>query len=132
MSRTVHHVPQRRWNRRELYAWARLERDEAGAGAEFWPRTHAVGHVLFDLRFPAGCRRVPQLLRHEVVGGGYLHGHGGNSAIQWGAREIEGGLRAAARAFAVEAVKAHRAGADLDELCEPEGRTRHGAIWDYL
>ena len=112
MSRTVHHVPQQHWNRRE--------------------RSFAVAHVLIDLRFAAGCRRVPQFLRHEVTGGGYLHGHGGSRAVGLIAREFEGAQRAESRMFATEAVKAHRAGADIDELCEPDGRTRHSAIWDSL
>lgn len=122
MARTVHHVPLRRWNRREFDVGPRTGLPEAFD----W----ATGHVLWDLRFFAGCRRVPQRLRHEVAGGGYIHGHGGTKAVQVRAREIEGGLRAGLRAFAAGAVKAHRAGADVGGLLEPEGRTRHEAVWD--
>lgn len=50
--------------------------------------------------------------------------------MQVRAREIEGGMRGARRSFAALAVKTHRAGADLEELAEPDGRTRHGALWD--
>jgi len=63
-------------------------------------------------------------------GGGCLHGHFGTDAAQWRAAEIEGGFRSGLRHFAREAVKAHRAGADLEALLEPEARTRHGALWD--
>ena len=85
---------------------------------------------MYDLRFFAGCRRVPQRLRHAVSGGGYVHGHGGTDAVGLKAREIECAIRTGWRAYAAEAVKAHRAGVDLVEMVEPDGRTRHEAIWD--
>lgn len=121
MSRTAHHTP--------FAHWRRQERDIFPDGVRYgypWP----VEHVVFDLRFYAGCRRVPAAVRARVEFGGYLHGHGGTDTVTVRAREIEGGLRDARRAFARTALKAHRAGGDLEGLLEPDGRTRHQALWD--
>lgn len=115
MSRTVHHVPCRHWNRR--------------APSSSLP----VAHVLVDLRFAVGCRRVPKLLRHEVPAHGFPYGHGGTHDVTTIAYEFERRARAEWRTFAVDAIKSHRAGADLldlFDLLEPDSRTRHGAIWD--
>lgn len=121
MSRTAHHVPLGRWNQLE-------HEDDPRPGREGYD--WAVGHVVYDLRFFAGCRRRPQKVTASVRGGGYIHGHGGTQVVQVRAREIEGGLRAGWRAFAATAVKTWRAGEDVGELLEPDGRTRHQAVWD--
>ena len=113
MSRTVHHIRQEFWNHRDH-------------------RSAPVAHVLFDLRFAAGCRRVPQRLRHEVTGGGYLHGHMDSADVGERAREFQSIMRAEMRVFSIDAIKFYRAGSDLEELREPNGRTRHSAIWDML
>lgn len=121
MSRTAHHVPLNRWNQLE-----HEDDPRPGRGGYDWP----VGHVVYDLRYFAGCRRRPQRVRASVRGGGYIHGHGGTQVVQVRGREIEGGLRAGWRAFAAEVVKARRGGFDIEQLVEPEARTRHQALWD--
>lgn len=126
MSRTVHHVPVAHWNQREQFTDHRTGLPYEG---DSWGSS-PVGNVLYDLRFHAGCRRVPQRLRHEVSGGGYIHGHGGTDAVGRHARETEAGLRNGWRAFAAESVKAYRAGVGFGGMVEPDGRTRHEAIWD--
>lgn len=123
MSRTAHHTPSAHWNQRAV---------EAEPDDRFEPFDRPLGHVVYDLRYFAGARRVPDLVRIRVRSGGLVYGHGGSSAVGDLARSQAGARRSVERAFAAEAVKAHRAGRDLDGLLEPEGRTRHGAIWDVL
>ncbi len=122
MSRTVHHVRHDHWN-------------VMGPVLHYWcgQDEHPVGNVIWDLRFPAGCRRVPVKLVHRTpcwAGWPYSWGHAGTSAIRQWANQIEGGLRAQARDYTREAVKVHRAGGELDELAQPDGRTRHSALWE--
>ncbi len=122
MSRTVHHVRYDHWNvkGRAWHYWR---------GEDEYP----VGNVIWDLRFYAGCKRVPARLRHATPcwdGWPYSWGHGGITAIREWANQIEGGLRAAARDYGRDAVKVHRAGGDLEGLAQPDGRTRHSALWE--
>ena len=145
MSRTVHHVRYDHWNIKEPdYCWVPLWRLAEGRefhlhhkrGGRDWvlvEQEQTVGNVLWDLRFYAGCKRVPAKLVHRTpcwAGWPYSWGHAGTSAIGGWANQIEGGLRADARDYAREAVKVHRAGGEVEELPEPDGRTRHSALWE--
>jgi hypothetical protein len=121
LSRTAHHTPFAHW---------RLQGVEVFPNGWIDPYQWPIMHVLYDLRYFAGCRRHPQKVRASVRWGGYVHGHGGSRAAAIRGAEIEGGLRVDWRAFAAAAVKAHRAGGDVDDLLEPDARTRHQALWD--
>lgn len=121
MSRTVHHVAFDHWNERH--------------DIEFRPGdtySEPVGHTIWDLRYYAGCRRIPERVRAHVRFGGYLHGHGGSDDAGRLAAEYEASLRNGWRMFAAAAVKAHRGGGGLDGLLEPDGRHRHCALWDLV
>jgi hypothetical protein len=45
------------------------------------------------------------------------------------ANQLERRARAEARTHTLLLVRVHRAGGDVDDLVEPEGRTRHAAHW---
>jgi|SRR6185437_12833283 len=145
MSRTAHHVRYEHWNiRRPDYYWAPRWRLEAGV--EFYPHRKSggggwvlarheeiLGNVVYDLRYYAGCKRVPRkIVRRTPDWGGwpYAWGHGGMAGVKHWADQIEGGIRAAARDYARAAVKTHRAGGDVEELLEPDGRTRGSALYE--
>jgi hypothetical protein len=119
LSRTAHHVPQKHWNQREILTW--------GPGSTY---DSPIGHVIYDLRFPAGCRRRPRRIRATVYGGGYIHGHGGAQEVKVMAAEYEASLRNGWRMFAAAVAKAHRAAEDVEDFVEPDGRTLHSALWD--
>lgn len=56
----------------------------------------------------------------------------GSSSLTMLANRLERRARAAARTYSLLAVRGYRAGGsldDLDELVEPDGRSRHGAHW---
>lgn len=135
MSRTARHTPYDRWNIRAThirpaYWWRRNERLIADGLAE---EEEILGNVVYDLRYYAGCKRTPQKLAHRTPDWGgwpYSWGHGGwRSWHEW-ANLLEGKIRAAAHGYTREAAKVHRAGGDVDELPEPDGRTRHSARYE--
>jgi hypothetical protein len=109
----------------------RGRRLKPGATPGWVPRMHAVGHQLCDLRFYAGCKRQPQQVRRHRKDDSYVltWGHTGGAAHGI-AKAIAGARRAEWRTYALEVAKVHRAGSDYEELLEPEGRTRHQALWE--
>lgn len=86
-----------------------------------------VGLILYDLRFYAGCKRVPKKIRRVVTDDNWL-GHGGSDAVQGIAREFWNRQRNEERLYVLNTRKAARE--DLEEILEPDSRTRHSAIWD--
>lgn len=128
MSRSLNHVRYKHWNIRHtvVYAvgswstWAGLNEDEETDGVE-----------LYDLRFYAGCKRVPQVVHRIRYDYSYTRtwGHANGVARSY-AKEQTGMHRAAVRAYGRDIVKAYRSGGDLDDYVEPEGRTRHRALWE--
>jgi hypothetical protein len=135
MARSVNHTPYNHWNVRTTrirpaYWWRRGENINSDGLAE---DERIISNVIYDLRYYAGCKRVPQLLAHRTPDWGgwpYTWGHGGLRGWRSWSNQFEGGLRTAARQYTRDAAKLHRAGEDLDELLEPEGRHRHQALWD--
>jgi hypothetical protein len=128
LSRTAHHIPYKHWNikkrTQEYKSWPPSRR-----GIVQWEET--LGVILYDLRFYAGCKRQPQLIRRErwETSYGKTWGHAGGLAH--GLAEIyQGAIRSRERVYATQIRKLANAGSDLDELIEPEGRVRHGAVWD--
>lgn len=145
MSRTLHHVRYNRWNVKELDPYwgysddqyekvgngRRMRRLKPGATPGWVPYMHAVGVELYDLRFYAGCQRVPQQVhrRRDYYSYVRIWGHANGVARSY-AKEAAGSHRASVRAYGRDIVKAYRCGGDLEEYVEPEGRTRHNALWE--
>ncbi len=129
MSRTLHHVRYKHWNIKRttlVYRWG-----IGGVGLDYEDET--IGVELYDLRFYAGCNRVPQVvyLRREEHNYTQTWGHHGGAARGF-AKERHGQYRAQVREYGRNAVKVYRSGGDTDDMIEPEGRTRHSALWDAL
>lgn len=129
MSRTLHHVRYKHWNVKvprltTVYRWG-----IGGVGLDY--EDEVIGVELYDLRFYAGCKRQPQLVHRSREECSYVRtwGHAGGAAHGI-AKEIAGAKRAEWRDYALDVTKAHRAGSDLEGLLEPEGRTRHQALWE--
>lgn len=133
MSRTNHHISFSRGNRRakELYFlnfWS--PGYNRGELIENW---FAYGNETWDLRFYAGCRRVPQVI-HKVVD---THGSGYYCYRLW----LEPGIvkryaklrqrefRAQERQYTRRARALWNAGEDVDELTELNDRP-HDIWWD--
>lgn len=141
MSRTAHHIRRKYWNVKQVERCLGWETEPVRIGNHTYqfikkPRTLVykeelweVGHELYDLRFYAGCKRVPQNVRRAITLNNWL-GHGGGSRVQIYMDEYWGGHRAAGRSYGKEVKKAHRAGELYDDILEPEGRHRHQAIYD--
>lgn len=125
MSRTAHHVRRQHWNVKAF----EQERWRVPWEKDFRFSLDEVGLILYDLRFYAGCKRTPQKIRKVVTDDNWL-GHGGASAVQHIAREFRSRQRNEERLYARNVRKMARAGGDLEEAPEPDGRTRHSAIWD--
>jgi hypothetical protein len=145
MSRTMHHVRYKHWNiKRPDYYWGyaddqyekvskRSRRVKPGAVPGWVMDPDTVGVELYDLRFYAGCNRVPQVvyLRREEHSYTQTWGHHGGAA-RGIAKEKHGQHRAQVREYGRNAVKVYRSGGDTDDMIEPEGRTRHTALWEAL
>ncbi len=142
MSRTLSHVPYKHWNVREPHiSWGyddeqfethgkRGGKLKPGATREWVVDMVAEGVELTDLRFYAGCRRVPQVIRKTRASYTYAGTWGHCSGVARGiAKEIAGSDRAAVRTYGRAVAKAYRSGGDVDDYLEPDGRTRHAAIW---
>lgn len=144
MSRTAHHIGRQHWNVKEPYfRWGYDEDQYIGGSRSGWRSRklkpdavwglvqdeHEIGLVLHDLRFYAGCRRVPQRIRRHVTEDSWLS-HGGSDAVQGIARKFWNRQRTEERTYGLNIRKTARAGGDLEETPEPDGRTRHSAIWD--
>jgi hypothetical protein len=129
MSRTAHHVPREHWNVKRLeYEHWRSWQSKPAEVPTYW---NEVGHVLLDLRFYAGCKRMPAEIRKARWHYNYgSWGHFGAKAVQVIASKERRRTRAWERMFNQDVAKLHRADGDLDNILEPEGRTRHSAIWD--
>jgi hypothetical protein len=131
MSRTNHHISFSRGNRRarELYYlkfWS--PGYNRGELLENW---FAYGNETWDLRFYAGCKRVPQVI-HRVVdtrGTGYychrLWLEPGLVKRYGKIRERE--FRAQTRRYVNETRLTWNAGGDVEEITEPDVKT--GDIW---
>lgn len=133
MSRTMHHVPWAHWNVKvtevvERYRLSSNGRRLIGNGLDI--EEHTVGHELYDLRFFAGCKRQPQRVRHARRYDSYALTWGHHHAVSEWAKIRHRRKRAEERAFAADVVKRARAGQSVDDLLEPEGRTRHSAWRD--
>lgn len=130
MSRTAHHVRWKHWNvKRTVSDW---EKPWTGRfGVIRYEET--LGNVLNDLRFYAGCKGTPQPVTFQRWYYRYSQawGHNGGVAKNY-ANKHRSQTRAEERAYAREILKAHRSDGDLDEALEPEGRTRHRAIWEAI
>lgn len=129
MSRSLNHVRYNHWNIKRttlttVYRWG-----IGGVGLDYEDET--VGVELYDLRFYAGCQRVPQHVHRTRYYYSYVRtwGHANGVARSY-AKEMTGMHRAAVRAYGRDVVKAYRSGGDLDDYAEPEGRTRHRALWE--
>jgi hypothetical protein len=125
VSRTAHHISRSHWNVKTL----EVERWRVPWEQEFRASWNEVGHIQYDLRFYAGCKRIPEMTRHSVTKRNWL-GHGGSSAVRGYARKFWGRQRNEERMYALDIRKTAQAGGDLEEIPEPDGRTRHSAIWD--
>lgn len=128
MSRSLNHVRYKHWNIKRPRV-ATVYRYGIGAGLFYEEET--MGAELYDLRFYAGCKRVPQTVHRVRYDYSYTRtwGHANGVARSY-AKEQAGMHRAAVRAYGRDIVKAYRSGGDLDEYTEPEGRTRHRALWE--
>lgn len=141
MSRTAHHIRRQHWNVHKIEYFWEWETEPVRVGKRtyqfvkkprnliFKEESWEVGHELYDLRFYAGCKRVPQRIRRVITPNNWL-GHGGGSRVQMYMDEYWGGHRAAGRIYGREVRKAHRAGEFYEDILEPEGRHRHSAIYD--
>lgn len=128
MSRSLHHVRYNHWNiKRTVLDY----RGRIGFRVEFGEYEDTLGVELYDLRFYAGCKRVPQTVHRIRFDYQYVRtwGHANGVAHSY-AKEMAGMHRAAVRAYGRDIIKAYRSGGDLDEYTEPEGRTRHRALWE--
>lgn len=141
MSRTLHHIRYQHWNVKHTVAWVYPSWcARPGVNEE----EETLGVVIYDLRFHAGRKRVPQKIRKErwdmtrmnsrkFGGKGYMKswGHEGGVAHDL-AKEYWGRRRMEDRAFTGEAVKYRRGGEKrgVADMVEPEGRTRHMAVYD--
>lgn len=135
MSRTMHHVPWDRWNIKtvevvERYRLSSNGHHLVGNGLDF--EEHTVGHELYDLRFPAGCKRQPQKIHRIRYDYSYWRTWGHHHAVSEWAKIRHRKKRAEEREFAGNVIKLARAGQPVDDLLEPEGRTRHSAVWDAI
>lgn len=131
MSRTNHHVSYNRANRRarELY-FLNFWNPGYNRG-ELLENWFAYGNETWDLRFYAGCKRVPQVV-HKVIdtrGSGYychrLWLESGIVKVYGKIRQRE--FRASERRYADLARLTWNAGEDVEELLEPSTKTRD--IW---
>lgn len=137
MSRTNHHTNYRRANLAETHwqvssGWDRGPDAQRIPYSTLYPRRVQVGNETWDLRFYAGCRRIPELV-HIVVDnrGAYCSKLWLEPGLAKSAAKLARGVkRARDRDYAVLARKTWRAGEDVHELLEPEGRNRHSADWD--
>lgn len=125
MSRTVHHVPKRCWNGGAV--------EHAAPGDPRDPRS-VLTHVVYDLRFAAGCRGVPRRVR-VATARTFPRGWFSSDGLAEQARQRERASRAAWRDFAVGLVAAHRGGASAEQLADyagaaPEARHRHSVLYD--
>lgn len=131
MSRTMHHVTWKHWNVKAtklitVYRWG-----IGRVGLAYEDET--LGNELHDLRFYAGCKRTPQPIHLIRWYTDYCTtwGHAGGLAKGY-ARKHRRRTRNEERAYGRDILKAYRAGEDPDEYTEPEGRTRHSALWEAL
>lgn len=129
MSRTAHHKPWKHWNIKRTsvscYPSGTPYRGQLRVEEE------TAGDAMSDLRFYAGCKRIPQHVSIVRWYYGYYvtWGHYGGAAEAI-ARKYRSRARAREREYGLEVSKVYRAGGDIDEILKPESRTRHQALWD--
>jgi hypothetical protein len=128
LSRTAHHKRWKHWNVKKpvvcFYgSWSAYH----GLSDE----EETIGNVQYDLRFYAGCKRTPKKISivHWYHNYAMTWGHYGGAA-KGIAHEQRCLTRGEERAYGQDVKKLHRAGEVFDDILEPEGRTRHRALWD--
>lgn len=124
MSRTNNTVPYEHWN-------ITATRNRRTYGGYFGQDEYGIGNEMYDLRFFAGCRRIPQVIHREIMT------YGWDSKIHLGPRiaashalHRRNWVRTAEHEYNHTARRFWNAGEDVDDLLEPAD-SRHGAIlWD--
>jgi hypothetical protein len=120
VSRTVHHTPRRHWNA--------CAAENNPFGNDYTCRD---AHVIYGLRY-ATPEAEPKAVRSAVRSYRWSWGHGGGPGLGDYANGLERSERAALRAYRRAIVQTHRGGGDLEDIPEPDTRTRHGAHWEYF
>lgn len=139
MSRTNHHQTYGHWNLVDVYyhwGWKtetyKIKRRVHRRVAE--PREWILealdsqrGNETWDLRFYAGCKGIPQVIRRTMdTYGSYawrFH-HGRNGVAKTAADKWEAKFRGDTRRYEDECRTAYNAGYDVDDVLEPGNRPR--------
>lgn len=133
MSRTAHHTPYRRANRRPFVDPGHTHRDVPGRRGRTMcpecelPQAVWVAHVEDGLRYSRDGHVAS--VRRRVVKYSIARSMGRRDIGHY-ARFQEATARRTLRDWATDAVKAANGGADADDFDPPVPRHRHTAVWD--